>query len=455
VFDLDGLGEVRKVRWKDLTDGMVYLGGLHVNDVAPPELRDFPVLSRPLLRRVTESYRLRPEREVLIASPVPGFDPRAFSSELRAAASGLAKLDELRREYVAERRRALVSLGLPPETDIPIIGSPAVEQEALIKDVYNSFAVRYGANSALPSFLNRPALRLTLGDLLSGRLRKLMRFPADREVLLHLVVDYSYSMKVGSKHELVVAAVNLFHRYVTEFLLKTRVRLYAFSDVCKPVDFPLEGGEIRRGDTAYATFMKKVLHHKDPEVHNSVIVFTDGRPQDQPEALRLAALMRTNRIDYTQIVFRMPDDLRFELQGGLRPGEGRDGYVDERPGLSYRELSDTEVAARLSGVRGAFTEIAQAAGGNQILLAVDELAGLVSVECYDRYVGLLTLATTPEVAAVEASRAPPVRRPAARPPAPAQAPTPGASPASGTAQAPAPKGAVRPFVPPRIERKAR
>ncbi|MFP4212221.1 MAG: hypothetical protein ACLFR8_13335 [Alkalispirochaeta sp.] len=38
-----------------------------------------------------------------------------------------------------------------------------------------------------------------------------------------------------------------------------------------------------------------------------------------------------------------------------------------------------------------FTRVAEAAGGNQIVLTVYDALGLLTMDVYDRYIGLLTL----------------------------------------------------------------
>ena len=54
----------------------------------------------------------------------------------------------------------------------------------------------------------------------------------------------------------------------------------------------------------------------------------------------------------------------------------------------------------MKGIYRDFTEIAETCGGNQIILKVNELMKIVSVECYDRYLGLLTLATREQTEAI-------------------------------------------------------
>ena len=120
-------------------------------------------------------------------------------------------------------------------------------------------------------------------------------------------------MDSGGKLDLVLSALNNFYKYISEVLLNTKIKLYVFSDTCIPADYPLKGSEIKRGDTNYSAFIKKVLHFRDKEVHNKIILFTDGQPTDRLEALKMAELIKKNKIDYTQLIFDIKDEQRHEI----------------------------------------------------------------------------------------------------------------------------------------------
>jgi hypothetical protein len=252
----------------------------------------------------------------------------------------------------------------------------------------------------IPSFFNRAELNLTMGDLLTNRIKHKFHIPEDREVILHLVVDYSYSMDTYGKLDIVVSALNYFYSYISEFMLQTKIKLYVFSDECRPVDYPLKGREIARKATYYASFMKKVLHFKDMSMHNKVILFTDGQPSNYTEALRLAVIMKKNRLDYTQIIFKIEDDLRYVVEDADNALKAVDGYVDESDETKVRKLTDEEFNKKKKDINERFTKIAEACGGNQVIIKINELVKIVSVECYDRYLGMLTLATAEEQGAV-------------------------------------------------------
>jgi hypothetical protein len=92
-------------------------------------------------------------------------------------------------------------------------------------------------------------------------------------------------------------------------------------------------------------------------------------------------------------------------------------------------MTPEELDRRKQGLFDTFTRIAETAGGNQIIIRVYEMLKLLSVEVYDRYLGLLTLATDAEVAEVERTRTD----------RPRQADRPGENP-----------GNIKPFRPPKL-----
>jgi len=398
MFTLDGIGNIRKVKWRNLRAGSIVLSGVRINGHVIPELVNFPVLTDPLLRELQGRYRLLADREFVVADAVYNYSPDEVAGRLREGEVRREHFNCLRQEYEQQRTMILVNHGLDPVPDLPIIGSDYVEQEYLIRDSWNSFSYMYGLNEnldAVPSFFHRMDLSMSLGDLLSNRINEKFNIPEDKEVLLHLVVDFSRSMDSGGKLDLVISALNNFHRHVKGVLAGTKIRLYVFSDTCRPVDYPLQEAEIPRGETSYSSFMKKVLHHNDRDVHNKVILFTDGLPTDRSEALKMAELIKKNRMDYTQIIFNIHDEQRHEVEfPDGRPSSVVDNVVDDVQGSMVRvELSDEALDRKMKGIYRDFSEIAEVCGGNQVILRINELVRIVSVECYDRYMGLLTLAT--------------------------------------------------------------
>jgi hypothetical protein len=406
VFNLDGLSDIRKVKWKDLRAGSIVLVGAKINDSMIPELTGFPVLTDDLLNELFTTYKFLANREVVVADALYNFSPFEVAKDLRKNEETRNRFNRLRTDNMNHKKMILVDLGLDPNTEIPIIETENVEQEYLIRDNYNSFSYLYGLSqdlTVIPSLFHRLDLELSLGDLLSDRLNSKFNLPDDKEVLLHLVVDFSRSMDSAGKLDLVISALNSFHDHIVGILPHTRINLYVFSDTCQPASYPLNGHEINRGETDYSTFMKKVLHFRDKNVHNKIILFTDGQATDRLETLKMAELIKKNQIDYTQLIFDIKDEQRHEVVfPDGQPGSGVvDNVVSEvDDNMVQVELTDEALDRKMKGIYHEFTEIAEACGGNQVIIRINELIRIVSVECYDRYMGLLTLATRKETEAI-------------------------------------------------------
>lgn len=398
MFSLDGLSRIRKVKWQNLKPGSIIIGGVNINGSPLPEMSNFTVLSDPLIRDLLSRYHFLAGREVVIADVAPNFSPHELSRQIQKQNESIIMMNQFRQEFQSEKTKILKELGLDINLKIPIIGTDYVERDHLIKDTYNSFSYVYetmDGEGEIPSFFNNLSLSMSIGDLLTQKLNKKFNLPEDKEVMLHMVIDFSRSMDSGNKLNLILSAVNNIYRHIKGTLENTKIRLYAFSDSCRPTSYPVDDTEIARGDTSYSSFMKKVLHHKAPDIHNTLILFTDGLPTDRSEALKMSELIRKNKVDYTQIIFQIRDEQRHEVESENSSSSlaAVDNVVTEmKEGMLRVELSDLELDAKMKGIYEDFTEIAEICAGNQIILGINELIPLVSVECYDRYLGLLTLA---------------------------------------------------------------
>lgn len=183
-------------------------------------------------------------------------------------------------------------LKLPPILDIPLLGTDYVEQDVLIKDTYNSFSYLYGLGNdetTVPTLFDHLDLILSIGDLLTNRLTGKFSIPDDREVMLHLVVDYTqliFDIREEQRQEIII-----------------------------------------EGDFDHSLAVDSVIREE-------------------------------------------------EMSGNM----------------TRKTLTDNELDRKMTGLFKDFTDIAEAAGGNQIIVKINSLVKMVSVECYDRYMGLLSLA---------------------------------------------------------------
>ncbi|MBN2443469.1 MAG: hypothetical protein JXJ04_19055, partial [Spirochaetales bacterium] len=126
--------------------------------------------------------------------------------------------------------------------------------------------------------------------------------------------------------------------------------------------FPLSGKEVPKKGSHYASFVKKVLHHKDSNQRNKVILFSDKPPADMADALHYGRLFKKNNIDFTQIILCSP-------------------------GLKNQEQDGDRIASLSQGT----SQFARVCGGNQVVVTRHESTPIVFLETYDRYLGILTL----------------------------------------------------------------
>lgn len=395
MLEIPGFKCLRKVLWKDLDSGMIVIGGIKVNNGLPLELVNYPALTISLIRDLANKYHFLPNKEVIVAEVSRGESASRMSMGFRTIEKRLKQFNNLRDAIQRERENVIQkkSLVLPP--NVSLLSTPYIEKEYLIKDTFNSFEVKIPKND-LPSMFSHLEEKITLADILTGRLKDKFKLPEDVDVMLHLVVDYSYSMNTMDKLNLVIAAVNLFYTHISECMLNVKIQLYVFSETCIPAKFPLSGKEIERKNTHYGSFMKKVLHHRNLDIINKVILFTDGEPTDMSDAIVTGNKMKNLKVDYTQIIFDINEDRRTEYQGLTGKEKILDGFMaGKNHGLTSVRLNDNEWKNRKAEIFESFTEVAHACGGNQIIINVYELMSLISVEVYDHYMGLLTLSRIP------------------------------------------------------------
>ena len=419
--------QLKKVPWLQLRPGMVYAGGIKINGVVPYELRGFPVLTGELLDELYGKYQFLRDRSVQVLDSDSGFDPAAGRRLLADTDKRIGGLEVFRQDHFSEKGQLLGQFAKNAEwrdffsgiaegqlLAVPLVHTPAVAPSHLVADRFSSFSVPYNVlpgDMQIPSMFGRPDLQVTLENLFAGRLAEQLNLPKDREIRLHIVIDYSYSMEQNGKLQVAVDTANYLYKKLQAFLKNTDIRLYVFSDTAREAGYPLRGKEIPKQDTNYGAFMKKVLANRAggsrKGVRDKVILITDGEPSDRNEALLTAEKLKVQRVDYTQIIFDFNEELEELTVFDGNAVQVRDGYADRNTvddNAVTRQMTPEELDRRKQGFFDTFTRIAETAGGNQIIIRVYEMLKLLSVEVYDRYLGLLTLATDSEIAEVERTR---------------------------------------------------
>jgi hypothetical protein len=380
MFDIEGLPSLSSVYWQNLRPGMVFVGGISINDAVPFELRGFPVMSAALRDSLLKRYQFLRDRSVLVYAPdVAGLSAAGISDTLRRCSSGIDALNGLRAEVRGMRADVLG----PEAVEKRALQTELVRQDSLILDHWASGIRCFDAPDQAPSLLGDIKAAVTLADVLTGPASAKLRFPRGRPFELHLAVDASYSMKASGRDGIVRDTLLFFDRWVRRMYPEARLSWHAFSERCAPLSPPFQHVPVSRGETRYAAFARRVLHTRNPDLPCTVLLFTDGMPSDHAEALDHLRRFARQGIDYTQIVFRLAE----EGYGVPDPStEVLDGYrVDETAPLA--PLPPEEQEREAERTRLAFSGLAIAAGGNQVILTVDRALGVVAVEAFDRWLG--------------------------------------------------------------------
>ncbi|MCE9500364.1 MAG: hypothetical protein K8R21_07690, partial [Leptospira sp.] len=217
MLSIPGIKDLKKTLWKNLEPGMIFLGGVVINDTIPYELRDYPVLTAKLLSELSEKFKFLENREVVIAEPMKGFNARKISEDMSLIQKKLKKYQDFSSNFQSEKRKILEQLEIA-DPEIPILNPEFIEPVFLIKDHFNSMEIPFTIPSdggRIPSFLSKETASIRVSELFSNVLNKKLNLPDDKEILLHIVVDYSFSMNNNNKLEIVIDTVHSFYREIS------------------------------------------------------------------------------------------------------------------------------------------------------------------------------------------------------------------------------------------------
>ncbi|MEM7181068.1 MAG: vWA domain-containing protein [Spirochaetota bacterium] len=300
MLRLQGLGKLRKIFWKDLQPGMVYLGGVKIHGGAPIELGNFPVLTATLLHRLDEKYKFLANKEILVIE-TKHISPEKFNEQIYSVGRQLKAFNDFRSNY----REALENLHkqFPPlfnRKAKKTLYIPEIQENFCRKNFYNTFT--FSQQHRYPSLLHELHTAVTFSDLFTGKIEAKFHLPQVDPLQMHIGIDYSESMEKTGFLKNAIQAVNFIAEYLEKFFPKLELYIYSFSERCRPVPFPLSGKEVQRKKTSYTNFFKKVLHYRNREFRNIAIVLTDGQGKDWPESLEIAPRCKKYEIDYIQLV---------------------------------------------------------------------------------------------------------------------------------------------------------
>lgn len=386
-----GAGDVRRISWAALPVGVVIIDGVRINGALPEELRAYPVVDASLRRRLFERYHFRGDHPVTVAAFYSPDSAYRHAETIRALDERIRAGAPLRTEVAAERQ----FWGLHSDRAAGFESPHLTESSRLVKDVYNSFTVSTARPGPVPSLLNTgPSTDISLAGIVSGLVSGRRYFPEDVPLVLHCALDVSFSMKDRDRIRHGIAVVNRLAAQIPAVMPGTRVRAYLFSDETREVSLPVEKIPVSCEGTQQARVLQRVLRNADSSKRNMLVVVSDGEPQDLPETLQAAEKLKADRLDYLQILLHTDDDLRHEVVSARGEFEVKDNTISESdlPADRILTLDADALKARLDTRFENFTRVAEIAGGNQVVLTEFTALGLVTVELYDRYVGLLSLA---------------------------------------------------------------
>ncbi len=382
----------KKIRWKYLKPGQVIVDDIRINDETIPELSSFPVLTHELLNLIHGKYRLNPDRVVTVVESSFLDEYSGSDFNVRELAQKTQEVNSARGQLLEKKTELFRLAGLAHNPDVPLISTSLIKKEGLLQNFFNSITDPVkNAMTSIPSFFRGLRGKVTLEDMINSRVGSVLKLPHDMDVTLHLVLDYSASMESENRLILAMGAITGFLDFVKKNLNRTNVRLYAFSDSCTEMTIAIDPDAVARNDTNYASFMNLVMVNRNPAAYNKVILFSDGVPTDMEETLLLTDRFRDEKIDYTQIIFRVDRERYRTIYVGEDTDSMKDNLVFDADPAFIKKLSSKEGDRRYLDIINNFTRVAKKCGGNQIILNMNEATPPLLLECYDRYLGILSM----------------------------------------------------------------
>lgn len=343
MFNIEELKRLRKLPWKELEPGMVYLGGIQINNGTPQELKNYPMLTETLIEELSQKYLFLSNREVVVAETLEEYSPIKLSKNLGKTQSKLQAYNLFKNYILKEREKQLSKI------EEFFIDSDNLNETYVIKNNYNSFEIKESVlkHLKIPSVFDNFQTNISMRDVLSKKIPGEFKFPIEEPIALHIVLDYSRNAHTQDNLAEIIESVQNFFDFIPKFLTKIKIRIHCFSEISNLAEPPLVGKELPRKTCLFSSFLKKALRHKVSDIPNKVILITNGFIDDKKEAIELGTKLKKQKFDYSQIILRETDECK---------------------------------------------EIAQTIGGNQICLDSSKWLNLALVEVFDRYLGLRTLA---------------------------------------------------------------
>jgi hypothetical protein len=352
VLELPGFKGLRKISWKNISSGMIVISGVRVNNTTPPELFNYPILNAGLIYEITKKYHFKDGKEVVIAEVEKGNSPEKLAISLRTVEKRLQIVNDFRKYILQKKNLLSEKIEFKEIKENRVIDSDYVVRTESITNLFNSFEVKLKGFKT-PSIFNKLSEDILLIDIFSKSIIKKFDFPDDRQILIHLVIDYSKEMYESKYLKETIIAIESFKKLVLDCNINMTLNYYGFSDECNPLKNPLSERDMERKGRNFSSFQKKILRFKKPNTINKVILISCGPPDDFVDAIETGGKLKRGGIDYSQIMLQ-----KIPLKSTIEKWKA----------------------------------ICMTCSGNQIVLKEVQLLELALLEIFDLYIGNLTLA---------------------------------------------------------------
>ena len=331
---------------------MIVISGVRVNNTTPPELFNYPILNAGLIYEITKKYHFKDGKEVVIAEVEKGNSPEKLAISLRTVEKRLQIVNDFRKYILQKKNLLSEKIEFKEIKENRVIDSDYVVRTESITNLFNSFEVKLKGFKT-PSIFNKLSEDILLIDIFSKNIIKKFDFPDDRQILIHLVIDYSKEMYESKYLKETIIAIESFKKLVLDCNINMTLNYYGFSDECNPLKNPLSERDMERKGRNFSSFQKKILRFKKPNTINKVILISCGTPDDFVDAIETGGKLKRGGIDYSQIMLQ-----KIPLKSTIEKWKA----------------------------------ICMTCSGNQIVLKEVQLLELALLEIFDLYIGNLTLA---------------------------------------------------------------
>jgi hypothetical protein len=394
---------IRRCLWEKLPLGSVVIDWPAIHGASIPELTAYPLVTERLRSILFSKYKFLEGRTVTIADPSLGLDEPAVSRatlEARRILDGLPAITALKRALRSrlfakpDAREGLASIGRYDSGPYALVKDWMRSVAGIVRDD-EDFGSRLGSAPG-------EGLGTVLGRLLAGSLRAL---PSASSSIADIGIDVSFSMTASGKAELAWRALAEMIPPLAHRLGTSRWRLWLVAGRASEVDWSrydredppaMEGLMAKHRlipeETKFEPFFRELLLSEPVAGRRLCLLVTDGACQDRAAALRSAERLGREGIEFVQLVLHADGEYResVEAEDDRRFKDGVILESDIAESDRVRARSDEELAAYCAERLREATDIAEAARGGQLILTWYPVFGLVALDLYERYLGLLT-----------------------------------------------------------------